>query len=308
MWLRQWTVKLGITILLGSTPPFIQWFSQSHTQGILNWGRVLRTQILMFYLIWYEVIIGLNAVFWPYFVFIKVRNYVAPNFTTKDFRIQVRGSLVNYVYGCQLTPVTRRALGYVPYQRSIIQGHLVHRYASRRAPVMCSNIVFRTVLSLDVSTQAVFLYYMSVKYIFKGYFWCPCYALVVMSNRWNQYKFSTLCRLWISLHRWILVLLLIFVDWNNHSNTNVAGSKCILNRYWCIIWSPNAIVMKMSSLDNGLHNKFGLYVFSYFHWFWIWYISSIHCAKFEVYTCSICDVVTIPITACSSSFNRLKCC
>ena len=142
-----------------------------------------------------------------------------------------------------------------------------------------------------------------------GVFWCPCYTLVVMSNRWNQYKFSTLCRLCISLHRWILVLLLIFVDWYKHSNTNVGGSKCILNRYWCIIWSPNAIVIKMSSLDNGLHNKFGLYVFPIFIGFEFGiYISIIHCAKFEVYTCSICDVVTIRITACSSSFNTLKCC
>ena len=62
MWLRQWTVKIGITILLGLTPAFIQWFSpKSHTQGILNWGKVLQTHILMFYLIWYEVIIGLKC-------------------------------------------------------------------------------------------------------------------------------------------------------------------------------------------------------------------------------------------------------
>ena len=99
----------------------------------------------------------------------------------------------------------------------------------------------RTVLSLDVSTQAVFLYHISVTYTLRVYFWCfwcPCYALVVTSNRWNQYNFSTLHRLHTLLHRWILVLLLIFVDWYEHSNTNVAGSKCILNRNWCIIWRP----------------------------------------------------------------------
>ena len=175
-------------------------------------------------------------------MFIKVRNYLAPNFITEDFRIQVRGPLANYVYGCQMTPVTRGALGYVSYQRGIIQGHFGHRYASRRAPVLCSRIVFRTVLSLDVSTQAVFLHNMSVKYTFSFYFWCfwcPCCALVVMSNRWNQYNFSTIHRLCILLHRWILVLLLKFVDWYKHSNTDVAGSKCILNRYW--IWKLNAI-------------------------------------------------------------------
>ena len=65
-----------------------------------------------------------------------------------------------------------------------------------------------------------------------------------MSNRWNQNKFSTLNRLYIWGHRWILVLLLIFVDWHKHSNTNVAGSKCILFRFWCIIWRPKAIFDK----------------------------------------------------------------
>ena len=173
-------------------------------------------------------------------MFIKVRNYLAPNFTTEDFRIQVTGPLANYGCGCQLTPVTRGVFGYVSYQRGIIQGHVVHRYALRRAPIQWPRIV----LSLDVSTQTVFLYRVCVKYTSRVYFWCfwcPCYALVVMSNRWNQYNFSTLHRLHILLHRWILVLLLIFVDWCKHSNTSFAVFKCILNQYWCIIWRPNAI-------------------------------------------------------------------
>ena len=108
---------------------------------------------------------------------------------------------------------------------------------------------------------------MSVKYTLMGYlwcFWCPCYALVVMSNRWNQYNFSTLHRLCKWGHRWILILLLIFVDWCKHSNTNVAGSKCILNRFWCIISRPKDILTNMSTLHNGLHNEFGLSVFPIF--------------------------------------------
>ena len=84
-----------------------------------------------------------------------------------------------------------------------------------------------------------------------------------MSNRWNQCGFSILHRLYIWRHRWILALLLVFVDWYKHSNTNFAGSKCILNRIWCIIWRPKAIfVIKMSTLYNvfcfiGL--EFGIY-------------------------------------------------
>ena len=114
-----------------------------------------------------------------------VRNYFAPNFTTEDFRIQVRGHPADYVYCCHATPVTRGALGYLSYQKGIIQGHFVHRYATRNAPSLCSRVVFRAVLSLNAGTQTVFQCYMSVKYTLRGYFWffwCPCYALVFMST------------------------------------------------------------------------------------------------------------------------------
>ena len=62
-------------------------------------------------------------------------------------------------------------------------------------------------------------------------------------------------------HKWILVRLLIFIDWYKHSNTNVSGSRCILNRFWCIIWRPKLVLIKMSTLQNELHNKFWLYIF-----------------------------------------------
>ena len=110
-----------------------------------------------------------NAIFWPYFMFIKDRN-----FTTEDFGIQVRGHPAKNVYGCHMTPVTRGALGYVSYQKGIIQGHPVHRYATGTAPFLCSRVVFGAVLSLDVSTQTAFLCYMSVKYTLRGYFCFFC--------------------------------------------------------------------------------------------------------------------------------------
>ena len=200
---------------------------------------------------------------------IKVRNYLAPNFATGDFRIRVRGPPATYDYGSHMTLVTRGSIAYSSHQKGVIQGHLVHRYASRRAPALCSMIMFGTVLSLDVSTQTIFLYYVRKIFLEGGgisdVLWCPCYALVIMSNRWNQYGFSILHRLYTWGHRWILALLLTFVDWYKHSNTNFAGSKCILNRIWCIIWRPKAVFfIKMSTLYNGLHNKFGLYVFPSF--------------------------------------------
>ena len=175
---------------------------------------------------------------------IKIRNYLAPNFTTGDFRIRFRGPPTNYVYDSHMTLVMRGSLGYSSHQKGVIQGHLVHGYASRRAPALCSMIMFRTVLSLDVSTQTVFLYYIRKIYL-EGLFLMFCGVHVthwyIMWNRGNQYGFSILHRLYIWGHRWILALLLIFVDWCKHSSTNVGGSKCILNRIWCIIWRPKAI-------------------------------------------------------------------
>ena len=57
---------------------------------------------------------------WPNFLFNKVRKYLGPYFTAEDFRIQVRGPPTNYVYVCHVATVT---LGYVSYQKGIIQGH-----------------------------------------------------------------------------------------------------------------------------------------------------------------------------------------
>ena len=45
-------------------------------------------------------------------------------------------------------------------------------------------------------------------------------------------------------HRWIIMLLLIFVSWYKHYDSNVSGSKSILNRFGCIIWRPKAIFYK----------------------------------------------------------------
>ena len=151
-------------------------------------------------------------------MFIKVKkNYLGPYFTAEDCRFHVRGPPANYVYGCHVTPVTRGALVYTSCQKGIIQWYPGHRYAPREAFGLCSRIVFRVVLSHDVRTQTVFLYHTSVKYSLRCYFLCflvcLCYALVVTPNRLNQYKFSTLHRLYLWEHRWILVLLLIFVDW-----------------------------------------------------------------------------------------------
>ena len=58
IWLRQRTVKIGLTIFLGLTSAFIQWFSlKSHLQGIYVRRRVLQTNFsnaLMSSPIWHE--------------------------------------------------------------------------------------------------------------------------------------------------------------------------------------------------------------------------------------------------------------
>ena len=102
--------------------------------------------------------------FWAYFMFMEVRKYLAAKLTAGDFRIQVTGPHANYVYGYHVIPITSGALGYVSYQKGIIQGHPDHRYATRDALGLRSRIMFRAVLSLGVSTQTVFLCYKSIKY------------------------------------------------------------------------------------------------------------------------------------------------
>ena len=54
------------------------------------------------------------------------------------------------------------------------------------------------------------------------------------------------------------------MDWYKHSNTSIGGSKCILNRFWCVIWRPKQFLIKMFILHNGLHTKLGLYIFHIF--------------------------------------------
>ena len=103
-------------------------------------------------------------------MFFKVTKLLASNFTTEDFRIQVRVLLPTM----SVTVTWHRlcvGLSDVSYQKGIIQGHLVHRYASTRDPALCSRrIVFLTILSLNVSTHTIFPYYMSVKIYIEGLF------------------------------------------------------------------------------------------------------------------------------------------
>ena len=88
-------------------------------------------------------------------------------------------------------------------------------------------------MSLDVSTQTVFLYCMLVKYTLKDYFLyfsCPCCALVMMPNRRNQCNSASLHRLYTWEKKRIVVILLITVDLSKHSNNSVSVSMCILNQ------------------------------------------------------------------------------
>ena len=145
MWVRQWTVKIGKIISLGLTPVFIQWFTpkKSHT-GYLQLQKSTE-----------------NTHFDVLFNLVSSHHWLKmPNFTTGDFRIRVKGSPANYVYGSHMTLITRGSLGYASHQKGVIQGHLLHWYASR-----CSMIMFRTALSLDVGTHTVFLYHVRKIYL-----------------------------------------------------------------------------------------------------------------------------------------------
>ena len=143
-----------------------------------------------------------------------------------------------------MAPATHGAIEYVSYQKGIIQGHPGYWCRTIEALGLCSKIVFQPIISLDVSTQTVFLYYMTVTYNLTEYFWWffmsmlgnGCYAKQTKSK-----YFWTIHRLNLWEHRWIRVPLLIPVDGFKHSNSSILGSKGIFNRFGCIIWRPNAI-------------------------------------------------------------------
>ena len=86
-----------------------------------------------------------------------------------------------------------------------------------------------------------------------------------MPNTRNQSNFSTPHWLYIYIyiweHGWILVLLLISLDWFKHSNSSVSGYKCILNWFGCIIWRPKAIFCKNCNGNNRWYSKFNPYIF-----------------------------------------------
>ena len=171
-----------------STP----WFSpKNRSQGICKYCKNTYGCLLEFGM---KSSFVYNAVFRSHFRLIKGRKYLAPYFGAEDFSVQVRGPAYNYVYGCHMAQVARGALGYVVYQEGIVQGRTDDRSPTREAISLCSRIVFRTVPSLDISSQIVFVYYMSLKYIWdiiSDDLSCPCYPLVVMPNRRNQRYFSS---------------------------------------------------------------------------------------------------------------------
>ena len=169
------------------TPAFNQWFSpKSHTQGIFNWRRVLRTYILMFCLIWYEVIIGLKCRILALFMFIKAKNYLAPNFTTEDFRIQVRVPPVNYVYACHLGSSDMYLTEKASFKDILFIG--MHQEEPRPGP---QDRVSDCNLSRCKHPDSFPILHVLRIYL-RGYFCCSCYALDGMSSRWNHNKFSTL--------------------------------------------------------------------------------------------------------------------
>ena len=210
-----------------------------------------------------------------------------------------------------MTPVTGGALWYVSCQKGIIQGHLVHRYASRRAPALCSRIIFSDCTFTKCRQPDCFPILHVRKYSLRGYFSCLLVSMLRTGCYVKQMKSIQFFNPSSAIYMWAQV--------NSSTIVNIRWLIQTL-KYQCCgfqVYFKSILVYNLKTKSDfwskcphyimGCIIKLGS-IFSYFHWFWIWHISIIHCAKFEVYTCSICDVVTIPINACSSLFNRLRCC
>ena len=127
----------------------------------------MRTKFLLASSIQQELIVGVKYRCWAHFMFSKVGEYFTPYFTVEEPRTQVRCPPTYYVYSCRETLVTRGTLGYVSYQKGVIQGHPDHRCPTREALGLCPRIMLPVVLLLDVSSQTVFPYHISLKYILR---------------------------------------------------------------------------------------------------------------------------------------------
>ena len=73
------------------------------------------------------------------------------------------------------------------------------------------------------------------------------------------------------------------MDRYKHLDTNIGGSRCILNRFWCIFWRPKAIFIKIFALHNRLHNKLSFYIFHIFICLNLPYIDYSPCQMWRVY-------------------------
>ena len=153
------------------------------------------------------------------------------------------------------------------------------------------GIVFRIVLSLDVSTQTVFLYYMSVKYSLRDYL-----GILVSMLRTGCYVKQMKSIQFVN-HSSVIHM-------RAHVNSSTIVNICwLIQTFKCQCWGfqvyfKSILVdslktksdffylfsfIKMSTLHDGLHNESGLYVFLIFiglAFMLILLISFIHCSKF----------------------------
>ena len=129
-----------------------------------------------------------------------------------------------------------------------------------KPPSLCSRVVFLAVLSLDVNTQTVFLFYMSIKYTLRGCFrfLCPCWLLCQQMKSIRFFNPPSVTYMRAQL--------------NSNTPANIYGLiQTFKYQYWgfqvylgVYFEDPNRYLIKMFTLHNGLHNKLGLYIFHIF--------------------------------------------
>ena len=130
--------------------------------------------------------------------------------------------------------------------------------------------VFRVVLSIDVSAENIYLYYMSVKYMLSVYFWC--FFVTILPTGW--YAKQTKSKQFVNPSS----VLYMRAQVNSSTIANICwliqafkqqcfGTQALLNRFGCIIWKSKAMFDKEYShyiifaLHYWLCNKCGLYIF-----------------------------------------------
>ena len=211
-------------------------------------------------------------------MFIKVRNYLAPNITTDNIGIQVRGHPAKYVYGCYMTPFREGPSDmYITRKASLKDTLFICMQHGIPLPVLQGRVLCCTFTRCKHPDCLPMLHVRRI--YFEGLFMISC----VHVTHWLLYQQMKSIRFFNPSS-----VIYMRAHVNSSTPANIHGLmqtfkfqysrfQVYFNRFWCIFF------IKMSTLNNGIHNELGLYIFHIFIGLNLAYIDYSLCQTQRVY-------------------------